>query len=103
MRRYSEDDLARVMRIRELQNLLGLNLDEIAVVLRNDDRIAQIREIYRDKRTGVAERRRLARESLAIQEGMRAMVESRRAALDAFLADLDAHIERIRDLLNERR
>src|ERR1700729_317494 len=39
LRRYSGDDLARVGRIRELQTLLGLNLDEIAVVLRNEDRL----------------------------------------------------------------
>jgi len=101
MRRYSESDLARVTRIRELQSLLGLNLDEIAVVLRNDDRIASIRELYHDKRTGVPERRRLAREGLALQEDLRTMVESKRAALNAFLADLDARIERIRGLLQE--
>ena len=40
LRRCSEDDLARVARIRELQTLLGLNLDEVAVVLRNQDRLA---------------------------------------------------------------
>src|SRR5579859_2811831 len=34
LRRYSQDDLARVARIRQLQTLLGLNLDEIAIVLR---------------------------------------------------------------------
>ncbi|MGA3216416.1 MAG: MerR family transcriptional regulator [Acidimicrobiales bacterium] len=101
MRRYSEDDLARVTRIRELQSLLGLNLEEIAVVLRNDDRIGKIRELYHDRRTVVAERRRLAREGLAIQQDLRAMVESKRAALNDFLADLDAHIERIRALLEE--
>jgi len=33
LRRYSADDIARVTRIRELQDLLGLNLDEIAIVL----------------------------------------------------------------------
>ena len=45
LRRYSEEDLARVARIRELQTLLGLNLDEIAVVLRNDDRLAEIKAV----------------------------------------------------------
>ena len=60
LRRYSEEDLARVARIRELQTLLGLNLDEIAVVLRNEDRLAQIRLSYHDERTSDAERRRLA-------------------------------------------
>ena len=54
MRRYSEADLARVTRIRELQSLLGLNLEEIAVVLRNDDRIGKIRELYHDRTNRVS-------------------------------------------------
>src|ERR1700726_1443764 len=59
LRRYSEEDLARVARIRELQTLLGLNLDEIAVVLRNEDRLAQIRRAYRDERTSDEQRQQL--------------------------------------------
>src|SRR5260370_25235863 len=66
LRRYSEEDLARVARIRELQTLLGLNLDEIAVVLRNADRIAEIRLSYRDERTSDDERRRLTRACLTL-------------------------------------
>ena len=99
LRRYSGEDLARVARIRELQTLLGLNLDEIAVVLRNEDRIAQIRLSYKDERTSDDERRRLTRECLSLQEGLRATVEAKRAALEGFLADLDARIQRGRDLL----
>ena len=102
LRRYCEDDLARVARIRELQNLLGLNLDEIAIVLRNEDRIAQIRRTYHDERTSADERLRLTRECLALQESLRATVEAKRAALSSFLADLDARIRRGRDLLAER-
>jgi DNA-binding transcriptional MerR regulator len=99
LRRYSEEDLARVARIRELQTLLGLNLDEIAVVLRNEDRIAQIRLSYQDERTSDEERWRLTRECLSLQEDLRATVEAKRIALDGFLADLDARIQRGRDLL----
>ena len=44
LRRYSDENLARVARIRELQTVLGLNLDEIAIVLRNEDRLTQIRQ-----------------------------------------------------------
>ncbi|HZC61544.1 MAG TPA: MerR family transcriptional regulator [Streptosporangiaceae bacterium] len=99
LRRYSEEDLARVARIRELQTLLGLNLDEIAVVLRNEDRIAQIRLSYQDERTSDEERWRLTRECLSLQEDLRATVEAKRAALEGFLADLDARIQRGRDLL----
>ena len=99
LRRYSEEDLARVARIRELQTLLGLNLDEIAVVLRNEDRLAQIRLSYHDERTSDAERRRLTRECLTLQESLRATVEAKRAALESFLADLDLRIRKCRDLL----
>ena len=99
LRRYSEEDLARVARIRELQTLLGLNLDEIAVVLRNEDRLAEIRLSYHDERTSDSERRRLTRECLTLQESLRATVEAKRVALAGFLADLDARIRKCRDLL----
>jgi MerR family transcriptional regulator, repressor of the yfmOP operon len=101
LRRYSRDDIARVARIRELQTLLGLNLDEIAIVLRSDDRVAQIRRTYHDERTSDAERRRLRTECIALQENLRGTVEAKRAALDSFLADLDARIRRAMDLLAE--
>jgi DNA-binding transcriptional MerR regulator len=99
LRRYCADDLARVARIRELQTLLGLNLDEIAIVLRSEDRIAEIRRMFHDERTSDDERRRLTRECLVLQEDLRATVEAKRAALESFLADLDARIGRVRELL----
>lgn len=102
LRRYSADDLARVARIRELQTLLGLNLDEIAIVLRNEDRLAQIRQAYRDERTSDDERRRLGRECLALLESLRETVEAKRVALESFLADLDARIARCKDVLADR-
>jgi DNA-binding transcriptional MerR regulator len=101
MRRYSEDDLARVARIRQLQILLGLNLDEIAVVLRNEDRMAQIKRTYLHEHTSDAERRELVRESLQLQHDLRATVEAKRVAIEGFLADLDARIARSSDLLDQ--
>ena len=103
LRRYSESDVARVERIMELKTLLGLNLDEVALVLRNEDRIAQIRQTYQDERTSDEERRQLTRECLTLQEDLRATVEAKRAALEAFLADLDARITRARALLAGQR
>jgi DNA-binding transcriptional MerR regulator len=100
LRRYSTDDLARVTRIRELQDLLGLNLDEIAIVLRGEDRMAEIRLTYHDERTSPSQRRQLIQESLSLQEGLRATVEAKRTALTDFLADLDARIGRSRKLLD---
>jgi DNA-binding transcriptional MerR regulator len=100
-RRYSEDDLARVARIRQLQALLGFNLDEIAVVLRSEDRMAEIKLTYHQEQTSVAERRELVRESLALQQDLRATVQAKRLAIEGFLADLDARIARASDLLAE--
>jgi DNA-binding transcriptional MerR regulator len=100
-RRYSEDDLARVARIRQLQLLLGLNLDEIAVVLRSEDRMAQIKRSYHHEHTSGAERRELVRESLRLQHVLRATVEAKRVAIEGFLADLDARIARSSDLLSQ--
>ncbi len=99
MRRYSEADLARVARIRELQSLLGLDLDEIAVVLANDDRLGEIRQAYHDEHTGAAQRAELARECLALLDQLRAIVRSKQAALGTFLADLDERAARAWDVL----
>jgi DNA-binding transcriptional MerR regulator/AcrR family transcriptional regulator len=101
MRRYSQDDLARVARIRQLQALLGLNLDEIAVVLRNEDRLAQIRVAWHHERTSDAERRELATECLQLQQELRVTVQAKRRGIDDFLADLDARTARTRDLLDQ--
>ena len=95
MRRYSQADLARVARIRELQTLLGFNLDEVAGVLRSEDRTAQIRAAYFDAGTPDEERRRLLEESRGLAAELRSTVEAKREALDAFLSDLDARIAKI--------
>jgi hypothetical protein len=63
--------------------------------------MAEIRSVYSDEHTGVAERRLLARESLELQENLRETVESKRASLDAFLIDIYGRLERIRDVLKE--
>jgi MerR family transcriptional regulator, repressor of the yfmOP operon len=99
LRRYSEEDVARVARIRELQKLLGLNLDEIAVVLHNEDRIAQIKLSVKDERTSTEDRKRLIEECVVLQDDLRATVRAKRDALDALLADLDAGIEKARAFL----
>jgi MerR family transcriptional regulator, repressor of the yfmOP operon len=102
LRRYSEENLAQVARIRELQTVLGLNLDEIAIVLRNEDRLAQIRRTYHDERTSEDERVRLTREYLVLLERLRTTVEGKRLALESFLADLEARIGRAKDILAGR-
>jgi MerR family transcriptional regulator, repressor of the yfmOP operon len=100
-RRYSVDDLARVARIRQLQVLLGFNLDEIAVILRSEDRMAEIRRTYHHEHTSDAERHELVRESLQLQRDLRATVEAKRVAIEGFLADLDGRIARASALLDQ--
>jgi DNA-binding transcriptional MerR regulator len=99
LRRYSEDNLARVARIRELQTLLGLDLDEIAVVLRSEDRMMAMRVAYHDERTGDRERQAILRQCLDLQQDLRATVESKRRAITEFLTDLDQRISHIHELL----
>ena len=101
LRRYSEDDLARVARIRQLQVLLGLNLDEIAIVLRGEDRMAEIRLAYHYEGTTCDERRELVRESLELQHALRATVEVKRRGIEGFLTDLDARIGKTQALLDQ--
>ena len=101
LRRYSQDDLARVGRIRQLQQLLGLNLDEIAVVLRGEDRMAEIKLAYQDEGTSRGERQALLRESLDVQRVLRATVEAKRRGIEGFLADLDARIGKTQAYLDQ--
>jgi len=101
LRRYSEEDLARVARIRQLQELLGLDLDAIARVLNDEDRMAQIKRAYLDEGTSREERRELLRESLNLQLGLRAVVEDKLRGIEGFLGDLDARISRTRALLDQ--
>jgi MerR family transcriptional regulator, repressor of the yfmOP operon len=101
LRRYSEEDLARVARIRQLQKLLGLDLDAIARVLNDEDRMAQIKRAYLDEGTSSEERQELLRESLDLQQGLRAIVEAKLRGIEGFLADLDARICRTRALLHQ--
>jgi MerR family transcriptional regulator, repressor of the yfmOP operon len=101
LRRYSDADLARVARIRQLQELLGLNLDEISVVLRGEDRIAEIRLAYHDEDTSCEERKALVGESLLLHESLRATVEAKRQGIEGFLSDLDTRIDKMRAFLDQ--
>jgi DNA-binding transcriptional MerR regulator len=101
LRRYSEDDLARVARLRELQDLLGLNLEEIRAVLANDDRLEALRREYRSEGTDAARRRELIREALEVRADLRRTVDAKLTSLGTFLAELDAERERLQRILDD--
>jgi len=88
-RRYSDDDVARVRRIRELQELVGFNLDEIRTILAAEDRLSQLRQEFRAG--GPPEReRQIVTEAIEINNRLRKEMRAKLARLETFLADLDA-------------
>lgn len=101
LRRYSQADLDRVARIRELQTLLGLNLDEVREVLDNEDRLASLRAEYRSEATDAARRRELIQEALQVRMSLRETVSAKRDALQRFLDETDAQIDRVQKLLDD--
>ena len=103
-RRYDNSALQRLLRIRELAEILGSDLDEIGAVLAAEDRLSALR---RDKeRAGPAEppQRRLVRLAAAedINAGLRARVGDRLTRLQTMLTELDeraAHYRTLREQL----
>lgn len=94
-RRYSEADVARILRIRHLSDLVGLDLNEVARVLRAEDRLADIRREWWD---GQSPRRRAAllREATAINGDLRGIVQAKMAGLREFEAGLEQRAELLR-------
>ncbi|HEX8927920.1 MAG TPA: MerR family transcriptional regulator [Actinomycetota bacterium] len=94
-RRYTDDDIARLEHIRELQELMGFNLDEILAVMRIEDRLAKLRAEWQAGRP--PERRaEMIEEALRHNADLRARVEAKITRLGAFLDSLDEKRERYR-------
>jgi MerR family transcriptional regulator, repressor of the yfmOP operon len=102
LRRYSEADLDRVGRIRELQTLLGLNLDEVRDLLNNEDRLASLRADHRSGATDSARRHELIRQALEVRMALRETVTAKRDALQRFLDETNAQIDRVLQLLDDQ-
>jgi DNA-binding transcriptional MerR regulator len=103
LRRYSVEDLDRVRRIRQLQSLLGLNLDEIRVLLESEDRLDFIRQEIKAAGPSSARRRALLDEGLAVRQAMAATVDAKLARLREFRQEIGAMIGRIEQLLDEEK
>jgi DNA-binding transcriptional MerR regulator len=99
-RRYGEEELARVLRIRELQELMGLNLEEIRNVLASEDRLLALRAAWR-RNPDDEERRRILQEGLAVREALHARVSRQLERITGFLTELEANMGRSRELLAE--
>jgi DNA-binding transcriptional MerR regulator len=94
-RRYSDEDVARLRRIRELQELLGFDLGEIRDILRNEDQLAELRS---EVQAGVSpeRHRQILAEAVEINDRMRSVVGGKQDRLQAMMQELDAKARRYR-------
>jgi len=97
-RRYSEEDVAGVLRIRELQDLMGFDLQTIRRIVLAERRLQELREQYR---AGVDEARRqeILREAISINDELRGEVRDKLERIQAFLDELNAKAARYRRFL----
>jgi len=100
-RRYAEVDLARIARIRELQQLMGFNLDEIGQILAAEDSLERIRGEYRSGKPTSRRRRELLAEAIEINDRLRDQVRQKVSRIGGFLEELDAKAVRYRQVVDE--
>jgi DNA-binding transcriptional MerR regulator len=87
-RRYSDANVARLMRIIELRAVMGFDLDRIREILHAEDRLVQLREEAR-KKVSVKRRQEIIRETAAINRHMRRQVREKMDVLQRFLRELE--------------
>jgi MerR family transcriptional regulator, repressor of the yfmOP operon len=100
-RRYTEADVARVVRIRELQAVMGFNLEEIRELLGTGDRIDSLRAEYR---AGVSEERTLeiVSEAAVLNARTQEQVLAKIGLLQAYRAELQTDAEKYQLFARER-
>jgi MerR family transcriptional regulator, repressor of the yfmOP operon len=94
-RRYSESDIQRVLRVRELQAIMGFNLDEIREILRAEDHLSELRTEYRK---GVTAKRAalIITDAARLNSRMQEQVLAKIAILGAFQTELEDKAQRYR-------
>jgi MerR family transcriptional regulator, repressor of the yfmOP operon len=100
-RRYSDVDLGRIARIRELQQLMGFNLEEIGQILSAEDSLERIRDEYRSGKPTSRRRRELLAEAIEINDRLREQVRQKVSRIGGFLEELDAKAVRYRQVVEE--
>lgn len=99
-RRYSETDITRLLRIIELRNVMGFDLERIREILNAEDRLAELRE-EAQRGTSQKRRREILAEAMALNERMQAQVREKVAVLEGFLGELEITAARYREIATE--
>lgn len=99
-REYGPEELARVQHIRGLQELIGLNLEEIRQVVTREDRLGALRDAY-ERSESQTQRHELVLEALEVTEALHARVAAKVERIGEFRDELAERIERYRTLLAE--
>jgi DNA-binding transcriptional MerR regulator len=99
-RRYSEADVSRILRVVELRDVMGFDLDRIGDIVGAENRLDALRDEYQ---RGVSTKRHaeIIREATVINDELRAHVTDKMAVLQAFAADLDARAHRLRKVADD--
>src|SRR5580698_1161998 len=92
-RRYTADDIARLLRIRELQELLGFDLGEIRTILRGEDQLSDLRSEYNSGAT-LERRKAILTEASAINERLKETVRVKQQRLEQMMQELEARTKR---------
>jgi DNA-binding transcriptional MerR regulator len=100
-RRYAEVDVERIVHIRELQQVLGFDLDQIGQMLEAEDRLDVLRTEYRN---GPSAKRQAAilQECVDLNQRLQALVGRKMGQLEGMLAELKAKARRYEEVAAEK-
>ena len=101
-RLYSENDVQRVERIRQMQNLLGLTLAEIKDMVEAEEVREELRATYRPD-LEIPERIARFEKRIEITERQQSIINTKLAAMNDMKKDLDERMERYHKNLAELR
>jgi DNA-binding transcriptional MerR regulator len=99
-RRYSPGDVTRLLRIRELQSLMGFNLTDIQSIIAAEDRLQSLCHEFGAETPG-EHKRDIALEAVGVTDNLRAQVAEKLGKVRLFLAALDERTSRYRAYLSE--
>jgi DNA-binding transcriptional MerR regulator len=97
-RHYTATDMARVTRIRDLQNLLGFSLAEVRVVLDTEEVevLDRVRSEFHSGEPSTERQRELLGTAIAANDQLLARLEETLARIEAFRAERSASARRLR-------